>query len=90
MSGFGGMLSLDLGTAEKAIKFLNALKLFTTAESLGGVESLAAYPVQMTHGSVPKEERDRIGITEGLVRLSIGIEDVEDLLDDLKMALETV
>ena len=90
MTGFGGMLSIDLGTLEKATKFLNALKIFTTAESLGGVESLAAHPVTMTHGSVPKEERERLGITEGLVRLSVGIEDVEDLLDDLKMALEAV
>jgi cystathionine beta-lyase/cystathionine gamma-synthase len=90
MSGFGGMLSFDLGSLEKATKFLNSLKIFTTAESLGGVESLAAHPVTMTHASVPKEERDRLGITDGLVRLSVGIEDIEDLIDDLKMALEAV
>ena len=90
MTGFGGMLSFDLGSLEKATKFLNALKIFTTAESLGGVESLAAHPVTMTHASVPKEERDRLGITDGLVRLSVGIEDIEDLVQDLKVALEGV
>jgi len=90
MTGFGGMLSLDLGSLEKAKKFLKTLKLFTTAESLGGVESLAAHPATMTHASLPKEERERLGITDGLVRLSVGIEDVEDLIDDLKIALEQI
>lgn len=90
MTGFGGMLTIDLGSFEKASNFLKHLKLFTTAESLGGVESLAAHPASMTHASLPKEERERLGITDGLVRLSVGIEDVEDLIDDLKQALEQI
>jgi cystathionine beta-lyase/cystathionine gamma-synthase len=90
MSGFGGMLSLDLGSQEKATTFLKSLKLFLVADSLGGVECLASHPATMAHSSVPKEERARLGITDGLVRLSIGIEDVEDIIDDLKQALEKV
>ena len=90
MTGFGGMLSLDLGSIEKATKFLSSLKLFLVADSLGGVESLASHPASMAHASVPPEERLRIGVTDGLVRISVGIEDVEDIIDDLKQALEQV
>lgn len=88
MSGFGGMVSFDIGAGEREVnQIVRRLKLFSYAESLGGVESLACYPVKMTHGSIPKEERDRRGVTDGLIRLSVGIEDVDDLIDDLKHAL---
>jgi cystathionine beta-lyase/cystathionine gamma-synthase len=89
MSGFGAMISLELGSKERAVAFSRAIKVFTLAESLGGVESLVCYPVAMTHGSVPPETRAKLGITDGLVRLSVGIEDLEDLVDDLKQALDT-
>jgi cystathionine gamma-lyase len=88
MRGFGGMLSLELGSLAKAQQFARSVRVFTLAESLGGVESLVCHPVSMTHGSVPKETRDRLGVTDGLVRLSVGIEDVEDLLADLEQALD--
>jgi cystathionine gamma-lyase/cystathionine beta-lyase/cystathionine gamma-lyase/homocysteine desulfhydrase len=88
MSGFGGMLSFDLGSFDGAKHLLDRLRVFTLAESLGGVESLAAHPATMSHGSVPPEERAARGITDGLVRLSVGIEDVDDLLADLARALE--
>lgn len=87
MRGFGGMISIDLGSLDKAVKFFNALKIFSRAESLGGVESLVCHPVSMTHGAVPKEEREKFGLTDGLVRLSVGCEDYEDLLEDIKNAL---
>jgi len=89
MKAFGGMISLTLKGGDPAARqFLSSLKLFALAESLGGVESLASQPIRMTHGSVPKERRDRLGITEGLVRLSVGIEGVEDLKADLLQALQ--
>lgn len=89
MRGFGGMLSFNFksGAKEDAIHFLEKLKIFTLAESLGGVESLANYPCMMTHASIPEERRLQLGITNDLVRLSVGIEDVEDLLNDLEQAL---
>ena len=90
MSGFGGMLALDLGSYDAAKRFLDALRLFTLAESLGGVESLAGHPATMSHGSLPPDERAARGITDGLVRLSVGIEDVNDLLADLARGLERV
>jgi cystathionine beta-lyase/cystathionine gamma-synthase len=90
MSGFGGMLSLDLVSQEKATTFLKSLKLFLVADSLGGVECLASHPASMAHSSVPREERLRLGVTDGLVRLSVGIEDIEDIIDDIKQALEKV
>lgn len=90
MSGFGGMISIELGSLAAATAFTKALKVFTLAESLGGVESLVCHPVSMTHGSIPKEQRDRLGVTEGLVRLSVGIEDVEDLLADLEQAFQHI
>jgi cystathionine beta-lyase/cystathionine gamma-synthase len=88
MSGFGGMISIDLGSLEHAVAFTKALRVFTLAESLGGVESLVCHPVSMTHGSIPKEQRDRLGVTDGLVRLSVGIEDVDDLIADVEQALQ--
>ncbi|MGM0896830.1 MAG: bifunctional cystathionine gamma-lyase/homocysteine desulfhydrase [Bacillota bacterium] len=85
--GFGGMISFDVGSKEKADELLAKLKYFTLAESLGAVESLISVPAQMTHASIPEERRAELGITEGLVRISVGIEDVEDLIEDLKEAL---
>ncbi len=90
MSGFGGMVSFALrGDGERAFAFAKATKLFSLAESLGGVESLVSIPARMTHGSIPPEDRARRGITDSLVRLSVGIEDAADLLDDLRAALDT-
>jgi cystathionine beta-lyase/cystathionine gamma-synthase len=87
MRGFGGMVSADFGSIEKAKKVLNNVKIFTLAESLGGVESLICHPASMTHASVPKEEREKYGFTDSLVRFSVGIEDVEDLIKDVELAL---
>ena len=87
MRGFGGMISVDFGDVEKAKKILKNVKIFTLGESLGGVESLISHPASMTHASVPKEEREKMGLTDSLVRLSVGIEDIEDLIDDIKEAL---
>jgi cystathionine gamma-lyase len=88
MSGFGGMLSIVIDDAERALDFASRLKYFSLAESLGGVESLISHPGRMTHGSIPKEERERRGVHDGLLRLSVGIEDIADLLDDLREALD--
>lgn len=85
--GPGGMLSFDLGSLEMARRFLNGVKLCALAESLGGVETLISLPALMTHVSMPQEVRERVGITEGLVRLSVGIEDVDDIIQDLDQAL---
>jgi cystathionine beta-lyase/cystathionine gamma-synthase len=90
MRNFAGMLSLDLGSGDRAIRFLTALRLFTLAESLGGVESLASHPATMTHASIPPERRQELGISDGLVRLSCGVEDTEDLLEDVARALATL
>ena len=89
IGGFGGMVTFTFksGKKEDAILFLEKLRVFTLAESLGGVESLANHPALMTHASIPEEKRKEIGITDDLVRLSVGIEDIEDLIDDLKQAL---
>ncbi|MEJ5276738.1 MAG: PLP-dependent transferase, partial [Thermogemmata sp.] len=88
MRHFGGMLSLRLrGGGEKARRFLSHLRLISLAESLGGVESLACHPATMTHASIPRELREARGIDEALVRLSIGIEDLQDLRHDLEQAL---
>ena len=87
MRGFGGMISVDFGNVEIAKKILKNVKIFTLGESLGGVESLISHPASMTHASVPKEEREKMGVTDSLVRLSVGIEDIEDLIDDIKEAL---
>ncbi len=86
--GFGGMVSFDVGSAEKADKLLTKVKFFTLAESLGAVESLISLPAKMTHASIPEERRKKLGITDGLVRISVGLEDVEDLVEDLTQGLE--
>jgi cystathionine beta-lyase/cystathionine gamma-synthase len=88
--GFGAMISFDLGSLEAARKLLNHVRLCSLAESLGGVETLISHPALMTHASVPIELQQQIGITQGLVRLSVGIEDVEDLIADLDQALARV
>jgi cystathionine beta-lyase len=90
MSGFGGMVTFTFksGNKEDAISFLEKVKVFTLAESLGGVESLANHPALMTHASIPEEKRKEIGITDDLVRLSVGVEDIEDLLADIEQALK--
>lgn len=87
-SGFGGMVSFDVGSAEKAEKLLTSVKYFTLAESLGAVESLISLPAKMTHASIPTERRAELGITDGLVRISVGVEDAEDLIEDLAQALK--
>jgi cystathionine beta-lyase/cystathionine gamma-synthase len=87
MRGFGGMLSFDVGTFENARRVCNRVKLMALAESLGGVETLICHPASMTHASVPPEQRAAIGLTDSLVRISTGIEDPDDLIDDLKQAL---
>ncbi|HET9950118.1 MAG TPA: PLP-dependent aspartate aminotransferase family protein, partial [Longimicrobiales bacterium] len=87
MTGFTGMLTLDLGTLERAKAFTESLRVFALAESLGGVESLASVPALMTHASVPEERRAAMGLTPGLVRLSAGIEDERDLIEDVERAL---
>ncbi|MBI3983396.1 MAG: cystathionine gamma-synthase [Gemmatimonadetes bacterium] len=88
MSGFGGMISLDVGSPERARVVAESTRIFALAESLGGVESLIGHPASMTHASVPKAMREAMGLTDGLVRLSVGIEDVEDLQADLDQALK--
>ncbi len=90
MRGFGGMLSFTLKdpSIEAATKVLSGTKIFSLAESLGGVESLINHPASMTHASIPREERLKYGLTDGLIRLSIGIEDADDLVEDLKQAME--
>ena len=88
MSGFSGMIAVDFGDMEVVKKFLKNIKVFTLAESLGGVESLVNHPATMTHASVPKEEREKYGFTDTLVRLSVGIEDVEDLIEDIEQAVK--
>ena len=91
MNGFGGMISIVLkGGLNSAKNFLERTKLFSLAESLGGVESLIEHPAIMTHASVPSNLRKELGIEDGLVRLSVGIESIEDLIDDLEQALNGV
>ncbi len=87
MSGFGGMITVELGTVERAKQVLERVKVFALAESLGGVESLISHPASMTHGSVPAELKADMGLTDGMVRLSCGVEDAEDLIADLDAAL---
>jgi cystathionine beta-lyase/cystathionine gamma-synthase len=90
MKHFGGMVSFNLftDTLEHATTLLSNTKLFTLAESLGGVESLIGHPATMTHASIPREERLKVGLTDSLIRLSVGIEDVSDLIDDLHNAID--
>ena len=88
MAGFGGMISIELGSVERAKRFAERTRIFALAESLGGVESLIGHPASMTHASVPPEVRRAMGLTDSLVRLSVGIEEVEDLIGDLEQALD--
>jgi cystathionine beta-lyase/cystathionine gamma-synthase len=90
MRGFGGLISLQLGSLDNARLVLNGVRLMALAESLGGVETLISHPATMTHGSVPAERRQEIGISDDLVRISVGIEDIEDLIADISQALERV
>ncbi len=90
MRGFGGMLSFETGSLENAKTVLKSVRLCSLAESLGGVETLISHPATMTHASVPPEQRQRLGITDGLVRISVGIEDLEDLIADLDQALGNI
>jgi cystathionine beta-lyase/cystathionine gamma-synthase len=88
--GFGGMVSFDVGSLANATTVLESVKLCTLAESLGGVETLISHPATMTHASVLPETRERLGITEGLVRISVGIEDTDDIIADLDQALSHI
>ena len=90
MNGFGAMISFELGSYDNAKKFLDRVRLCSLGESLGGVETLISHPITMTHASVPDEMRQRLGITSGLVRISVGIEDIEDLVADLENAFDGV
>jgi cystathionine beta-lyase/cystathionine gamma-synthase len=90
MTGFGAMISFDLGSFDNAAAFLAKVRLCSLAESLGGVETLISHPATMTHASIPEEERNRLGVTPGLVRISVGIEDIEDILGDIDQALAAV
>jgi cystathionine beta-lyase/cystathionine gamma-synthase len=88
MKGFSGIVSFDTGDAERTRRMAAAFKLFALAESLGGVESLVCHPVTMTHGSVPAEDRAKLGLTDSLLRLSVGVEAVEDLIEELERVLQ--
>ena len=90
MSGFGGMISVETGSQANAAKVLGRVRVFSLAESLGGVESLISHPASMTHASVEPERRAALGVTDGLVRLSCGVEDVDDLLEDVERAFEGI
>jgi len=90
MSGFGAMIAFELGSLENAANFLNRVRLCSLGESLGGVETLISHPETMTHASVPLDTRTRLGITPGLVRISVGIEEIEDLIGDIENAFEGV
>jgi cystathionine beta-lyase/cystathionine gamma-synthase len=87
MQGFGGLISFDVGSLERSREVLGKVRLMALAESLGGVETLISHPAIMTHASVPKDRRETLGITDGLLRVSVGIEDIADLIDDLAQAL---
>ena len=90
MRGFGGLISIRLGSLDNARMVLESVRLVALAESLGGVETLISHPATMTHGSVPAQRRQQIGITDDLVRISVGIEDIEDLIADMSQALDRV
>jgi cystathionine beta-lyase len=89
MRGFGGMISFTLkdNSLESAMDIVKKVQLFALAESLGGVESLIGHPATMTHASIPKVEREKTGVVDSLIRLSVGVEDAEDLIEDLEQAL---
>ncbi len=90
MKGFGGMIAFDVGSLEEGRNFVNNLKICTLATSLGGVETIVQHSASMTHATIPLEQRLKAGITNGLIRLSVGIEAVDDLIADLQNALEKV
>jgi cystathionine beta-lyase/cystathionine gamma-synthase len=90
MRGFGGMLAFELGSLDAARRLLNGVRLMSLAESLGGVETLISHPATMTHASVPADHRAALGITDGLVRISAGLEDIGDLKEDLAQALDRI
>ncbi len=90
MKGFGGMVAFDVGGIEEGKRFVNNVKLCTLATSLGGVETIVQHSASMTHATIPVEQRLKAGITDGLIRLSVGIEDVDDLIADLQNALEKI
>jgi cystathionine beta-lyase len=92
MKDFGGMLSFSLvgNRIEDAFKVVSSTHYFTLAESLGGVESLCGHPASMTHAAIPKEEREKTGVVDSLIRLSVGVEDIDDLITDLDNALNTL
>ena len=90
MRGFGGIISFELGSLENARTFLNSVELMALAESLGGVETLISHPASMTHASVPADRRAAIGITDDMVRVSVGVEDVDDLIADFTQALDRI
>lgn len=91
MTGFGGMISFEIdGGLKEARRFLEGLTIFSLAESLGGVESLIEHPALMTHASIPREEREKVGITDSLIRVSVGIEDVKDLIEDMDKAFKNI
>src|SRR5687767_7844886 len=90
MQGFGGIVSFEMGSLERARTVLNSVELMALAESLGGVETLISHPASMTHASVPTDRRQQIGVTDDMIRISVGIEDVDDLKEDLEQALERV
>jgi cystathionine beta-lyase/cystathionine gamma-synthase len=90
MRGFGGMIAFDLGSLSRAGAFLKQVRLCALAESLGGVETIITHPASMTHASIPPEQRRKIGVTDGLVRISVGIEDSEDIIADLNQALQSI
>ena len=90
MNGFGGLVAFRMGTLERARTVLNSVRLMALGESLGGVETLISHPASMTHGSVPEERRQALGVTDDLVRVSVGVEDILDLVEDLSQALDRV
>jgi cystathionine gamma-lyase/cystathionine beta-lyase/cystathionine gamma-lyase/homocysteine desulfhydrase len=90
MGGFGAMIAFETGSLQAATTVLDGVRLCTLAESLGGVETLVCHPASMTHASVPEADRARLGITDGMVRVSVGIEDVDDIIADLDYALGQV
>ena len=90
MKGFGGLVAFRMGTLERARTVLNSVRLMALGESLGGVETLISHPASMTHGSVPAERRQALGVTDDLVRVSVGVEDIQDLVEDLSQALDRV
>jgi cystathionine gamma-lyase/cystathionine beta-lyase/cystathionine gamma-lyase/homocysteine desulfhydrase len=89
-SGFGSMISFELGSRDNAARFLETVRLCSLGESLGGIETLISHPATMTHAGYTQPERDALGITDGLVRISVGCEDVEDLITDLRGALDKI